>query len=68
MPADSPYLALVHRVLLGELGRVELALAELARAEAGARNVHEAAQVRARAQAIRTFGGDGVQRDDPRAS
>jgi RNA polymerase sigma-70 factor (ECF subfamily) len=52
VPADAPYLALVRGVLLAELGRADEAVAELAHAEAGARNVHEAAQIRARAQAI----------------
>lgn len=54
---DEPYLALVRGVLLAELGQVDEALAELARAEATARNVHEAAQIRSRSESIRSRRG-----------
>ena len=50
---DEPYLALVRGVLLEELGCTDEALTELGRAEADARNPHEAAQVRAHAARIR---------------
>lgn len=43
-----PYAHLVRGVLLGEVGRVEEARAELARAERLARNAHEARQIRSR--------------------
>jgi predicted RNA polymerase sigma factor len=50
---DEPYLGLVRGTLLEEAGRRDEALAELGRAEAHARNVHEVAQIRARIARIR---------------
>lgn len=46
------YTHLVRGVLLADLGRVQEALAELARAERSARNVHEARQIRSRIQQL----------------
>ena len=43
-----PYTHLVRGVLLADVGRVDEALAELARAERSARNSHEARQIRSR--------------------
>jgi RNA polymerase sigma-70 factor, ECF subfamily len=50
--AEEPYLALVRGVLLGEVGRLEEAVAELHRAESSARNRFEAAQIGARIRAM----------------
>jgi RNA polymerase sigma-70 factor (ECF subfamily) len=47
-----PYAHLVRGVLLAELGRVEDAIVELARAERLARNPHEARQIRSRIQRL----------------
>jgi RNA polymerase sigma-70 factor, ECF subfamily len=55
--ADDAYADLVRGALLDELGRDAEALAALERAAAGARNAHEAAQIRARMDPIRARRG-----------
>jgi RNA polymerase sigma-70 factor (ECF subfamily) len=55
--ADDAYADLVRGALLDELGRHAEARASLERAAAGARNAHEAAQIRTRIGRIRARGG-----------
>jgi RNA polymerase sigma-70 factor, ECF subfamily len=50
---DEPYAALVRGVLLDEAGRRSESVLALEEAEAGARNAHEAAQIRARLDRVR---------------
>jgi RNA polymerase sigma-70 factor, ECF subfamily len=47
-----PYAHLVRGILLEDVGRIEEALAELTRAQHGARNPHEARQIRSRIQRL----------------
>jgi RNA polymerase sigma-70 factor (ECF subfamily) len=54
---DDAYADLVRGALLHELGRDAEALASFERAAAGARNAHEAAQIRARMNHVRGRGG-----------